>query len=248
MPSAPAKTTPNVASATAAVPKNEPAAAPRHRGDIVLILDDVGFEQQPVERLMRLDPNINFAVLPSGHRADAMAERLHREGFEILCHLPMEPLDRAVRPGPNAVLTSMSGAEIASVTKRNLKAVPQARGVNNHMGSRATADRRVMQEVLAAIPDGMYFVDSMTTGSSVAESVAREMNIRTVSRDVFLDSEPTERAVRKQLAALAATAESRGRAVGIGHLYPVTVKVLEEEIPALRKRGFRFVRASTVVR
>jgi polysaccharide deacetylase 2 family uncharacterized protein YibQ len=226
------------------VAKSEP---PKHRGDIVLIMDDVGFDRQPIERAMSIDPNINFAVLASGHNASLFASALHRRGFEILCHLPMEPLDPAAQPGPNAVTTSMSVGEIERVTRANLQAVPYARGVNNHMGSRATADRRVMQDVLAALPVGMYFVDSLTSGNSVAADVARKMKIRTVSRDVFLDDVQSESAIRRQIARLAATAHTRGTAVGIGHMYPVTVRVLAEEIPALRRNGFRFVRASEVV-
>ena len=234
-------------------PASSPAEAPlpspetRTRGEIVLILDDVGFDHQPLERAMSLDPSVNFAVLPNGTRATEFAAALHERGFEILCHLPMEPFDRKHTPGRNAITTAMTGDEIESMTRENLAVIPNARGVNNHMGSRATADRRVMASVLAALPRGMYFIDSMTSGRSIAGSMAREMKIRTASRHVFLDAETTESAVRRQLASLAWTAERKGVAVGIGHLYPVTVKVLEEEIPKLRARGYRLVRASEAV-
>jgi len=126
--------------------------------------------------------------------------------------------------------------------------VPYARGMNNHMGSRATADRRVMESVLAALPDGMYFIDSRTTGSSVAAAVARERRVRTASRSVFLDDVISEPAIRQQLRELAREAEARGVAVGIGHMYPATVRVLLAEVPVLRRQGFRFVRASEAVR
>jgi polysaccharide deacetylase 2 family uncharacterized protein YibQ len=218
----------------------------QHHGDIVLIIDDLGFEGQPLERVMALDPNINLAILPNGTRASEFAERLHARGFEVLCHLPMQPRGHEL-PGRDAILASMSDDEIATTTRRNIDAVPYARGVNNHMGSLATADRRVMTSVIGAIPDGMYFIDSRTGGSSVAATVAREMNVRTATRNVFLDDVPTERAVRKQLAELAAAAEKRGVAIGIGHPYPVTLRVLAEELPELKARGFRLVRASTAV-
>jgi polysaccharide deacetylase 2 family uncharacterized protein YibQ len=217
-------------------------SAPR----IVLIIDDLGFDGQPLDRVMALDPNVNVAILPNGTRAEEFAERLHKRGFEVLCHLPMQPRGRET-PGRNAILASMSDDEIASTTKLNIDAVPYARGVNNHMGSLATADRRVMTSVLGAIPDGMYFIDSRTGGASVAATVAREMNVRTATRNVFLDDVATEHAVRKQLAELAAAAEKRGVAIGIGHPYAVTLRVLADELPELRERGFRFVRASTVV-
>jgi len=221
--------------------------ATTHRGDIVLILDDVGFDHQPLASAMRIDPNLNFSVLPNASRAQEVAEELHRNGFEVLCHLPMEPLDPKKSPGPNAVMTSMSNGEIARLTRNDIAAVPYAVGVNNHMGSRATLDPRVMTSVLSALPKGMYFIDSMTVGGSVAGKIAREMKIPTASRQVFLDDVQSEAAVRQQLDHLVADAAERGVAVGIGHMYDVTVRVLNEKVPTLRSRGIRLLRASEVV-
>lgn len=224
-----------------------PAAFARSAPSIVLIIDDVGFDDGRLERAMSIDPNVNFAVLPNSTRGAEVAERLNDRGFEILCHLPMEPRDSRISPGANAVLTSMSDSEIVAATRANIAAVPHARGVNNHMGSRATADRRVMTDVMRAMPRGMYFIDSRTGGSSVAGRIAREMHIRTATRHVFLDDVQTEAAVRRQLAVLSSTARSKGVAIGIGHPHAVTLRVLAAEAPELRARGFRFVRASQVV-
>ncbi len=219
-----------------------------HRQDIVLILDDVGFDHQPLATAMTIDPNVNFAVLPNGLRSTEFAATLHSRGFELLCHLPMEPEGFPhVSPGDGAVLTSMSDAEIARTTRANIGAIPFARGVNNHMGSRATADRRVMADVLGALPRGMYFIDSRTSGGSIAGSLARSMRVKTASRNVFLDDVQDVVAIRRQLRELARTAVTQGVAVGIGHMYPTTVAVLTEDAPRLRAGGFRFVRASAVV-
>lgn len=224
-------------------------AKPAHHGSagIVVILDDVGFDHQPLAGAMRIDPNVNFAVLPNGAKSQEFARELNQHGFELLCHLPMEPTNPRQSPGPNAVTTSMTDAEIEATTRANVEAIPHIRGVNNHMGSRATSDRRVMTSVLSALPKGLYFVDSRTAATSLAADVAREMNIRTASRSVFLDDEQNEAAIRAQLAVLVAAAESHGVAIGIGHMYPETVRVLAAEAPALRSRGFRFLRASEVV-
>ena len=227
-------------------PSVPPAPKSKPNGSIVLIIDDLGFDGQPLDRAMALDPDINFAILPNGNRAAQIADRLNDRGFEILVHLPMEPMGQE-SPGENAILTSMSDAEITRLVHENVRAVPYARGVNNHMGSRATADRRVMASVIGALPDGMYFVDSRTVGASVAESVARELNVRTAARHVFLDDVRTTSAVRQQVAALARIAEERGIAIGIGHPHRVTLDVLAQEIPNLRRRGFRFLRASAIV-
>jgi polysaccharide deacetylase 2 family uncharacterized protein YibQ len=228
------------------------ATAPKpakRRGDIVLILDDVGFDRQPLAGAMTIDPKVNFSVLPNSRNAAAFANELSARGFEVLCHLPMEPDDfPRISPGPGAVLTNMTDVEIAAATRANIAAVPHARGVNNHMGSRATADRRVMNAVLGALPQGMYFIDSRTTAASVGATMARQMNIRTAARNVFLDDVPHEEAIRAQLRELEREAASRGVAVGIGHMYPATIKVLTQEAPQLRASGIRFRRASEVVK
>lgn len=234
-----------VAPAATRQPGN-PATAPK--GHIVLIIDDVGFDHQPLDAAMHIDPNLNFSVLPNAQHAHDFAEELHDAGFEVLCHLPMEPVDYPRQsPGKNAVMTTMTDAQIAETTRRDIAAVPHAAGVNNHMGSRATSDPRVMRAVLTSLPKGMFFIDSMTTSKSVAERLAREMRVPTAARQVFLDDVQQEDAVRKQLAQLTADAEHRGTAIGIGHMYPVTVRVLTEAAPQLRAKGFRFVRASEAV-
>ncbi len=105
-----------------------------------------------------------------------------------------------------------------------------------------------MSSVLAALPKGMYFIDSRTTAGSVAAAMAHSMNVKTASRSVFLDDIAEDAAIRVQLQALTADAEAKGVAVGIGHMYPSTIRVLTADAPILRERGFRFVRASEVVR
>jgi hypothetical protein len=218
------------------------------KGHIVLIIDDVGFDHQPLDAAMRIDPNLNFSILPNAQHAHEFAEALHDAGFEVLCHLPMEPLDYPRQsPGKNAVMMAMTDAQIEATTRQDIAAVPHAAGVNNHMGSRATSDPRVMRAVLTSLPKGMFFIDSMTSSKSIAERVAREMRVPTAARQVFLDDVQEEGAVRKQLAQLTADAAQRGTAIGIGHMYPVTVRVLSEAAPELRAKGFRFVRASEAV-
>jgi polysaccharide deacetylase 2 family uncharacterized protein YibQ len=226
--------------------ERHPAAASAPRGRILLIIDDIGFEGQHLDEIMSIDKDINFSVLPNATHSREYATRLHDRGFEVLCHLPMEPVGNA-SPGRDAILTSMSDAEITQTVRAHLDAVPYARGMNNHMGSRATADRRVMAGVLGALPESMYFIDSRTGGGSVAASMARSMKRRAAVRDVFLDDEPHRSVVRQQLALLAQLAQKQGTAVGIGHPHAATLSVLREEIPRLRREGFQFVRGSEAV-
>src|SRR5437763_12378081 len=120
--------------------------------EIVLILDDVGFDRQPLATAMAIDPNINFAVLPNSRNGRDFAEVLHARGFEVLCHLPMEPQGYpSVSPGSGAVMTSMCDDESARATRANVGAVPFARAVNHPLGSRATADMRGLGDRVGAL-------------------------------------------------------------------------------------------------
>lgn len=229
---------------TEAESEEEEAVAPSREKQITLILDDVGFDNQPIEQAAEIDPNLNFAVLPLVSRSRDAAQFLHDHGFEVLCHLPMEPVDGRDKPGPGAIYASMTDEEIREQTAKSVESVPFAIGINNHMGSRATSDRRVMTAVLEALPAGSVFVDSRTSPRSVALEVAKELRIQTAARDVFLDDDPSADAVRRQVNELADLASSQGHALGIGHMHPVTIRVLAEEIPRLRREGFTFVRVS----
>lgn len=221
-----------------------------HAGNIVLILDDVGFENQPLKAAASIDASLNFAVIPGSPKAMESAEMLSSRGFEILCHLPMEPLDDSSHsPGQGAILVSQLEDEIKRRTRDGIRAIPHAKGVNNHMGSRATRDRRVMASVAEVLKDeGVYFIDSRTVGSSVAAQVVGEHDVPVAARDVFLDDDRSDDAVRRQLRELVRIARRNDYAVGIGHVYPSTVRVLSEEIPKLRENGITFVFASSVLK
>lgn len=215
---------------------------------MAIILDDAGFGESAIAALDDAGVPLSFAVLPNAPRAAEFARRAHAEGFEVLCHLPLEPKGDAVSPGEGAITTLMDEREIRERVRASIESIPHARGVNNHMGSRATSDRRTMEHVLEAVrAKGAYFVDSRTTSDSLAEKIARELEIRTAARDVFLDDDDEISKVRRQWNLAVAIAEKKGTAVAIGHLYPTTIRVLREEIPRLKARGFRFVFASDVV-
>ena len=225
-------------------------SAPTAQARIAIIIDDLGNDRAAVELLSRWREPVAGAVLPMLAGSGAAAETLSRSGKEVLLHLPMEPLGfPGVRPGPGLVLVRQTDAEIRSTLAEDLDSVPHAAGVNNHMGSLATADRRVMQVVAEELARrGLFFVDSRTTDHTVAAEAAFRARVPSASRRVFLDDVQTVEAVERSLDDLVAKARAEGSAIAIGHPHPVTLAVLERELPRLAGRGVRLVRVSELVR
>ncbi len=215
-----------------------------------IVIDDLGNELAPAERIAAWKEPVAGAVLPGVAFSADSARALSQGGKEVLLHLPMEPAGYPkVRPGPGVILTSQSEAEITRTLEGDLASVPGAVGVNNHMGSVATADPRVMRVVARVLSErGLFFLDSRTTVQTVAERTAEEASVPAVSRRVFLDDVETEAAVSAQLSELVRRAKAEGAAVAIGHPYPVTLAVLEAELPRLAGKGVRLVRVGELVK
>ena len=217
---------------------------------VAIVIDDLGNELAPAQRIAGWKQPVAGAVLPDLRWSAASAEALSNGGKEVLLHLPMEPEGYPrVRPGPGLVLRSQSDAEIERLIEEDLGTVPGAIGVNNHMGSAATADPRVMRAVVRVLSRRhLFFLDSRTTDATVAEKTAEEGSVRATSRRVFLDDVATESAIGAQLDELVRRAKQDGDAVAIGHPYPVTLFVLEKELAGLSQRGVRLVKVSELVK
>ncbi len=216
------------------------AAGPR----IAIVIDDLGREETEIEEIESFQVPITYSVLPYEEQTGAVVAELETRGEEMLCHLPMEP-EGAGDPGPGALLSAMTEAELVEATDRALAAVPGAVGVNNHMGSGLSADPRAMRPVLARLAKKhLFFLDSRTSAKSVGYRMAIELGVPAAERQVFLDDVEEPAAIRAQFARLLALARKRGAAIAIGHPHPNTLAVLAEEIPKAVADGFEIVPVS----
>jgi polysaccharide deacetylase 2 family uncharacterized protein YibQ len=225
------------------------AAPPPGAALVAVIIDDMGVDRARSARAAALPGPLTLAFLPYARDVGAQAAAARAKGHELLVHVPMEPTAEGVDPGPDALLTGLDGAENLRRLRSALGAFDGYVGLNNHMGSRFTAERRGLEPVLAeAARAGLLFVDSRTTPASVALDVAREKRMPSARRDVFLDHEATPEAVRAALRRLEETARRQGHAIAIGHPHDATVEALAEWLPTLAARGFALVPVSHVVR
>ena len=221
-----------------------PVPAPR----LYLVIDDVGNRREDLDLYLDLDIPVTFAVLPQLGFSRESAERIAAAGQEVILHLPMEA-ESGKYPGPGTIYVGDSPRQISRTIQANLRTVPGARGINNHMGSKATADRETMSHALSiARREGLFFLDSRTTHRTVALEVAREKEVPAAERNVFLDNVREGDAIRAALQEGVAIARERGYAVLIGHATsPELAVVLAQEAPAIREAGLGFFHLSDLM-
>jgi polysaccharide deacetylase 2 family uncharacterized protein YibQ len=198
---------------------------------VALIMDDMGYSLDAIYDVLSLQKPITVAVIPYSPLGTQTAQIAHQSGLEILLHLPLESInnEEAYNGIQGMIHTNMNEQEIIDVVEKDLDQVPYIIGVNNHMGSAVTPNESMMQTILEKLKEkNLFFVDSRTTGKTVAFDVARQMHIPTAQRNVFLDSESDEAYIREKLFELFTLAQQRGEAVGICHPLPNTLKVLKE--------------------
>ena len=215
---------------------------------IAIIIDDIGYDKAIAEKFIKTGESFTLSLLPYGPFTKKIAKRALDEGTELMLHLPMEPEEYpSIKPGPGGLLTSMAPDVLIAQLENDIDAVPGIKGVNNHMGSRMTANPPQMYQIFTVLKSkNLYFVDSLTSPESVGESSARLFKVPFEERDVFLDHVQDPDFIRGQIDLLIRIAEKYGTSVGIAHPHKVTYQVINEMLPELKKR-VKIVPASQLV-
>lgn len=223
--------------------------APVNGPMIAIVLDDVGVAKAHAEMAIDLPAPITLSMMTYADGVAEMAAQARAKGHELMLHVPMQPVNPKVNPGPHALMVGLSPAELKQRLDWGLDRFKGFIGINNHMGSRFTQDdagmRVVMQELRAR---GLLFLDSKTISNSVGDKLAREMGVAHVARDVFLDDDMSPAAVARQLAITERVARKQGYAVAIGHPHPATIAVLKKWLVEAKQRGFVLVPLSAIAR
>lgn len=220
---------------------------PAGRAMVAVVIDDMGLDRKRSARTVKLPGPLTLSWLPYADDLPAQTAAAKAAGHELMLHLPMEP-SIPVNPGPDALLTSLGADENLRRLDRALGRFSGFVGVNNHMGSRFTADRAALRPIIAEINRrGYLWYDSRTAPASVGMALAAEIGAPWAGRDVFLDHVMTAGEVAKALARLEALAKQHGVATAIGHPHDVTIDALARWLPELPKRGLTLVPLSAVV-
>jgi len=204
---------------------------------VAILIDDMGYNLPINNQLLKLEAPLSFSFLPTAPHTPKLAKKAKDLGKDVLIHLPLEPVNSAIDPGPGVLRLSMDFDSMLKILRKDLDAVPGAIGVNNHMGSKFTTSKRGMELILTEIKRrGLFFVDSKTTHDSVAYVTARSMGIPAAERAVFLDHDTQKESIRREIKKMVKLSMENGCVLAIGHPTPNTWKVLYEELPRVRKR------------
>ncbi|MBP1763995.1 MAG: protein of unknown function YibQ [Firmicutes bacterium] len=232
-----------------ATPAPLPARPPGAGAPMAIIIDDFGYQAEPIEMFAAINRPITFSVLPYRQYSRTAAAKGVSSGHEVVLHLPMEPMTLPEQTEKDMITVQMSDAQIQDIVFKALQYTPEAIGVNNHQGSRATSDRRVMQVVLSVLREKqMFFVDSRTSGQTVGAETAHQMGTRSGENELFLDNSSDIGYIKNQLRIAERMALKNGSVTVIGHARINTAAAIREMIPELEANGIRLVFVSQLVR
>jgi|GEM_PF-3213488 len=240
--------------------QNEPVLAPpappqayaSGQGPLIaIIIDDMGLRPQAARQAIALPGFVTLSFLPYAPELETLTQEARRAGHELMLHVPMEPLGPA-NPGPNALVTQMDEVTFKEKIIKNISSFDGYSGLNNHMGSKLTANHNLMSLFFNVLHeqgrDSLFFIDSRTSAASIAADESRRAGFRTARRDIFIDDQIDRAAMEAELAKLEVVARRQGSALAIGHPHALTLQLLEAWLPQAEKRGFRFVPAGQLAR
>ena len=213
------------------------------KGKIAIVLDDWGYSKKALDPVIALNTPITYAILPNLAYSKKIAQALNKNGDELILHLPLEPHNADRHPlEKNTILTTMNKQEITNITIADIKSLPNLKGVNNHMGSKATEDKKVMGIIFDIIKENnLYFLDSYTSRQSALSDIASQKNITFFKRDIFIDDANEKEKIKQQMLKAKDIAKQTGTAIAIGHAKTLTIETLGEIIPLIENQGFQFV-------
>ncbi|MFQ5764594.1 MAG: divergent polysaccharide deacetylase family protein [Rhodospirillales bacterium] len=219
------------------------------RPKIAIVIDDLGIDKPRTARTIRLRGPLTLSFLTYASGLGEQTRAARAAGHELLMHIPMEPGSPDVDPGPNVLLTGVPRDELLASLRWNLDQFQGYVGVNNHMGSRFTADLPGMVVVMEEMRKReLLFLDSITAGRSVGRQAARRVGVPFAVRNVFLDDKDDVRGISQRLAEVERLAKKTGVAVAIGHPRESTLRALGPWLDGIETKGFQLVPVSAVIR
>lgn len=197
---------------------------------VAIVMDDMGLSREKAEQVLAIDSPITLAVLPGRPYSAWVADKGHKMGRDIIVHIPMEAI-KPLKIGEGGIHSWMNSKEIQKTVASDIAAVPYAKGASNHMGSAITQEKKAMKAIVAELKKhNLFFLDSMTTGKSLAYKTAKAAGVKALKRDVFLDNLDDPEEINKQWDRLLNIAAKKGTAIIQAHPRQNSIEFLKKAL------------------
>jgi len=198
----------------------------RYLPKLAIIIDDVTTRKQ-MNKIINIGYSVNMAFLPP-NKSRKNSAKIIKELKRYMIHLPLQATNHRYDEKDTLLIT-----DDISVIERRIKSLqtlyPKAKFINNHTGSKFTANKEAMDRLLQVLKKYNYtFIDSRTTAKTVAKESAKKYGVRMLSRNIFLDNKKDKKYIQKQLKKAISIAKKNGSAIAIGHPYTITLTTLKE--------------------
>ena len=209
-----------------------PKAAPRKivksvkKPKLAIIIDDMSTKHE-IENIKSIGIPVTMSFFPPRKARPNSAKLAAKEKFYMV-HLPMEAFSFHAEE-PLTLRVSDSQETIINRIKTIKKLFPRVSYINNHTGSKFTADETAVNRLIVALnSQHIHFIDSRTTAQTKVPKVLENFGLRYVARDVFLDHDMDKASIIHEIKRAIKLAKLHGTAIAIGHPHPKTIEVLKE--------------------
>lgn len=202
------------------------------KAKLAIVIDDVTTAAQ-LSKIEQIGYTLNPSFMPPTKGHPNSAKIAQNQEFYMI-HLPMQATSFK-NEEENTLHINDSYEKIESRIAQIRQWYPKAKYTNNHTGSMFTENKEAMDKLYKAlIKYDFIFVDSRTTGKTVAKEIAKKYNVPYISRNVFLDNEQNFNYIQTQLKTAVKLAKKNGFAIAICHPHSITLKTLKDSKELLK--------------
>jgi polysaccharide deacetylase 2 family uncharacterized protein YibQ len=216
---------------------------------IAIVFDDLGIDMPRSAKVIKLRSPLTLSFMTYASKLKEQTKIARNAGHELWMHMPMEPRSQTIDPGPNVLLTGLPKAELQASISWNLNQFSDYIGINNHMGSRFTADLESVRIFMKELKKrNLMFLDSRTSSKSVAQRAAIEAKVPFIVRNIFIDHIDDTIEIKKSLTQVERFAKKFGYAVAIGHPRDKTLREVGSWLNTFEEKGLQLVPLSKLIK
>ena len=195
---------------------------------VAIVIDDFGYSLKLAEALSRLAIPTTWTIIPDTAYGLRIARMAEDHNIPFLIHVPMQAISDVER-SKYLIGDGMTYSEIRTEINRLAGLFPNAYGISNHRGSKATSDPNIMDAVMDELSGRkLIFLDSRTSVRSVAYDEALKKGIPAIYNSIFLDHVDSPDFMAEQFFRAKKIARRRGWVVVICHVRPGTLTFLSK--------------------